>query len=869
MKSAALIRSFCLCSLLMLSWPVSAESDNSIEARDKENEKIRKLFSTHALRDIFGKDAASFDFAKLQEEAETGRRFYDIYVNDRFTIHQQVEIFRTDSGTLDIKVPAQVLLVQALRFNELPQLSSVKPTDYVSHVEELIPGASVKFDTLKSRADISIPRSWFKAFGLQSDVVPSERWTYGIPALTVNYRANADVRRYDYETTRHAYLDLDARFNFNEWRFIANGSFSYDDNKQDGAESDFDRGDLYATRVFGHSKTRIKLGEIYSQSFYMDSIPLIGVEFYDDESMLASLERSYTPVVSGIAQTAARVTVRQFGRIVFERNVAAGPFSFEDLPGLTSGTDLEVTITEQNGSERTFTVPYVTTPLLLRAGRLHFNGAVGRWRDDHDGNGERPWVATGSVGYGLPFDTSVFTGGVFSEDYQNATLGVASNLGSPGALSLQVDHARFDLPFDEHEDNGTRLRLQWSNRFNATGSYISASWRRYLSGRYLSLSETLSRRNSKRWFYTNFDGALRDEATLALTQPMGKWGSFSLSGSLYRYEDKRSRQNLTFSHTVNWQGVTATLSVQHYRNKLTAGYQDKETLCFLNFSIPLSLLAGYKASSHSLNLGAQRDGNHEYEFTEGINGTFGENNRWSYSLSTSQGSGDQSYYASISKEAEYGRFTLASSHDDFSTAFTGSMDGSIIATSNGVFPARTLSGASALLDIPDAPEARPDQYSVSSRIGDKILITGLNNYRINEVAINPNTIPANVVMPVYVKRLVPADDAILEVEYETMKGWQFVPEIIFENGDRLPFGTTVRIVGKDLLSQMDTVLNERARAYFPSAPVQGTIEAIWEENQERKTCWASYDIQQDVGKQKEGRAIRKTLTCVPASALKD
>lgn len=412
MKSVPLICSFCLYSLLMLSWPASAEG-NSIEVSKKENEKIRKLFSAHALRDIFGKDAANFNFAKLQEEAETGRRFYDIYVNERFIIHQQVEIFRTDSGTLDIKVPAQVLLVQALRFNELPQLSSVKPTDYVSHVGDLIPGASVKFDTLKGRADVSIPRSWFKAFGLQSDIVPSERWTYGIPALTVNYRANADVRRYDYETARHAYLDLDARFNLNEWRLIANGSFSYDDNRREGSESDFDRGDLYATRVFGQSKTRIKLGEIYSQSFYMDSIPLLGVEFYDDESMMASLERSYTPVVSGIAQTAARVTVRQFGRIVFERNVQAGPFSFEDLPGLTSGTDLEVTITEQNGSTRTFTVPFVTTPLLLRSGRLHFNGAIGRWRDDHDGNGEKPWVVTGSVGYGLPFDTSVFTGGVF------------------------------------------------------------------------------------------------------------------------------------------------------------------------------------------------------------------------------------------------------------------------------------------------------------------------------------------------------------------------------------------------------------------------------------------------------------------------
>ena len=472
-------------------------------------------------------------------------------------------------------------------------------------------------------------------------------------------------------------------------------------------------------------------------------------------------------------------------------------------------------------------------------------------------------MAPGSIGYGLPFDASIFSGGTFSDNYQNATVGIASNLGLPGALSLQVDHARFNLPFDSEKDDGTRVRLQWSNRFNSTGAYISASWRRYLSGRYLSLSETLSRRSSERWFYANFDGTLKDEASLAITQPFGKWGTFSLSGSLYRYEDNRARQNLTFSHTLNWHGVTATLSVQHYRNKFISGTEDRETLCFLNLSIPLSLIAGYSASSQSLNLGAQRNGDHEYEFTEGVSGSFGENNRWTYSLSATQGGHEQSYYGSLSKDAEYGRFTVSTSHDDFSTAFMGSIDGSIIATANGVFPARTLNGASALLDVPNAPEARPDQYTVSSRIGDKILITGLNNYRVNEVAINPNTIPANVVMPVYIKRLVPADDAILEVEYKTMKGWQFVPEIHFENGQRLPFGTTVRMLGGDLLSRMDTVLNERARAYFPSAPLKGTIEAIWEENGERKTCWAAYDIESEAAKQNNVRAIRQTLTCLP------
>lgn len=854
----------CLCALNSL-WAFSstglAAEQQSSEPIVAATSDLRSLFSKGALRDIFGSENAKFDFAKIQEEAEVGVRFFDIYVNGDFLIHQRVELFRRPDGNIGIRIPAQVLFIQPLRFGELPKLSRMMPMDYTDSVDELIPGASVHFDSLAGRVDVDIPRSWYASFGIHSDVVPSQRWTYGIPALAVNYHANADIRRYDSSTARHGYLDFDGQFNWNEWRIFANGSVSYDDDEE-GSETEFDRGSFYATRVFGESQTRIRIGEIYTQSYYMDAIPIIGLELHDDESMMSTAERAYTPVVSGIAQTAARVTVRQMGRIVFERNVPAGPFSFDDLPGLTAGSDLEVTITEQSGQERTFLVPYVTNPFLLRAGRIHFTAAIGRWRDNvYDrGTDDHPFVFSGGIGYGLPFDMSVFAGTQLSDDYTGATAGVAVNLGAPGSVSFQLDHSDYHSAFSNNDGKGTRFRFLWSNRFRTLGSYVSASWRRYVSGEYMTLSDTMLRTTSDQWIYSNYNGSLRDEASLTLTQPLGKMGSLSVSGSLYRYEDDRSRQNISTTYTKNWKGVTFSLSMQHYRNESNF-YEDRETIFYGTVNIPLSLFAGYKAAAHYVNLGVRRDDEGNFETTEGVSGTFGENNRWSYSLSAGQNDGDQSYYGSLSHEAEYGRFSVSASHDELTTAFAGSMEGSIIATSDGVFPARTLSGASALLEIPDAPEARPNQFTVSSRVGDRVLITGLSNYRVNEVAINPNTVPPNVTMPVYVKRLVPADDAILVVPFETMRGWQFVPELQFADGTRLPYGTAVRVIDGGLLSGMDTVLNERARAYFPSAPVEGTIEAVWEEEGTRKTCWAPFSLAEDIKTQKNNRAIRQVLIC--------
>ena len=166
------------------------------------------------------------------------------------------------------------------------------------------------------------------------------------------------------------------------------------------------------------------------------------------------------------------------------------------------------------------------------------------------------------------------------EKYQGLTAGIAANLGYVGALSLQFDHSSYNIEHDNFDDNqGLRARLQWNKNFDETNSYISASWRRYLTGRYLSMTDALSW-HSRNYDYTfdspnNFDDALRDDVSISLTQPLGRFGSIGLSGSLYRYADSRSTQNLSASYTSNWKGITATISLQHRVNEGNYAQNDK------------------------------------------------------------------------------------------------------------------------------------------------------------------------------------------------------------------------------------------------------------------------------------------------------
>ena len=851
--------------------PQKSPSQHSPGAVDNS---IRSTFSPSALRDIFGEEAASIDFTQLMENADVGRRQYDLFVNNRFMVRQNVEIYRKPDNTLGIRFPAMVLLIQQLRFDELPALRKMKPLDLVEDVNALIPGAEVKFNTIDLRADITVPRGWYTNFGIQDDIVPPPRWTYGVPSAVLNYSANADWERYGDIRRSHGYLGLDARFNLNEWRLYANGAFSMDSGETH--DRDFERGSAYLTRVFGDIGARVRAGEIYTQSFYQDALPILGIELFDDESMMSTIERGYSPVISGIAQTAARVTVRQFGRIVFERNVDPGPFTFENLPGLTSGTDLQVTVREQNGEERTFIVPFNQTTLQLRAGRTHYAAAVGRWRGTATSGDEKPFVATGAIGYGLPWDLTVFGGAQLSENYRNATVGLAVNFGTIGAASVQWDHARYDLhaghiesTFDgmasfsgnEETQTGSRLTFEWNKHFTSTGAYMSANWRRYVSGSYLTLSELLSRRDEDEWLYSNFEGSLEDELSLSISQPLGDIGNWNLSGSLYRYDDERRRESLMTAFNTSWRGIGLSLSLQHDRNRLAGGENERETILYFNASVPLALFFGYGATSQYANFGLQRADDGTLYATEGVSGSFGENQLWSYALSASQGNHQSVVNASLSHDTGRGRWLVSASRNHESTRLSANIDGSLIAAEGELIPAQTLTGATALLLVPNAPDAKPETYAVTTKSGDWLVVTGLNNYRINEISIDPNTIPPNVLMPIYRRRLVPADDAILSVAFETMKGWQFVAEVRDLDGQKLPFGAVARLISLEGISTMDTVLNERSRAYFGAAPETGVIEVIWSENGAKRTCWAPYSIKKAIAKDPEALVIRETLVC--------
>ena len=98
-------------------------------------------------------------------------------------------------------------------------------------------------------------------------------------------------------------------------------------------------------------RAKLEAGEVRTNANMMDSVSLDGVHLYNDAQMDPSAN-SYVPVIRGVANSNAKVTVRQEGRIVTQITVPPGPFAISDYYAAQNGSDLDVTVEESDGSTR-------------------------------------------------------------------------------------------------------------------------------------------------------------------------------------------------------------------------------------------------------------------------------------------------------------------------------------------------------------------------------------------------------------------------------------------------------------------------------------------------------------------------------------
>ncbi|BCQ47079.1 hypothetical protein ERHA55_46060 [Erwinia rhapontici] len=227
---------------------------------------------------------------------------------------------------------------------KLPNSDPLPDTDCFDWVQQ-DPAINIRFDTQNLSASIVVPEAVLQP---QYKEITGE--SGGMGAL-LNYNYFSSVNRNAGTLNRYSFLTLEDGFNISNWMVRSWQQFS----QQDGKLSS-DMNSLYAERTFERWQKRFQIGQIGVSNTLFELGDINGIQIIPDEGF--QQEGETQGVVEGIANTPqARVEVRQYGMLIYNTLVPAGPFRLDRIPLKNLNSDLDITVLETNGQRQQFTVP--------------------------------------------------------------------------------------------------------------------------------------------------------------------------------------------------------------------------------------------------------------------------------------------------------------------------------------------------------------------------------------------------------------------------------------------------------------------------------------------------------------------------------
>lgn len=674
-------------------------------------------------------------------------------------------------------------------------------------ISSYLPGSSSQFDAGENRLALQVPQIYLarKARGY----VDPQHWDSGIDAAFVRYNANTFVTRTNGRSLDSQYLGLNTGLNLGDWHWRHNASFNRTD-----STSKYQSSATYVQRELSPLQSQLMMGETYTPGDLFDSVRLRGISLFSDDRMLPDSQTGFAPVVRGIAETNARVTVRQRGVLLDEVSVAPGPFVLNDLFPTGYGGDLTVTITEADGRQREFIVPFAANANLLRTGYHRYALSVGQL--DEIGLRHPPKLMQATYQHGLSNLLTGYTGAVLGEDYRSHLLGTAFN--TPfGALSIDLTHSNATLPGHGSRD-GRSVQLRYSKNFTETGTHFALGAYRYSTEGFLSAADAARVRDLA------IDGGnlehvsrLRDRMDISLNQSLGN-GSIYLTGSSQNYWNRKSG-NLTFTtgYTGSWKGLHYTVSAQRTKDLLSERIDQQ-------LELTLSLPLGSGARTPTLTTTAYRGNQGDGERLS-LGGTLGERNEFTYGIGASRVQGASTATSADAKyQTSQGVVSAGFGQGNTYRAMSLGMTGGIVAHAEGVTFAPELGDTIGVVQAPDAQGARINGNH-SAQVGRSgfAVVPHLTPYRQNAVELDPKDLSVDVELKTAAQNVAPRAGSVVKLQFATVSGQAILITALRDDASPLPFGSDV--FDEDGASV--GIVGQGGKAFVRVARAQGRLTVKW------------------------------------------
>jgi len=550
---------------------------------------------------LTGPDGTTLDVARFSKGnlLTPGRYRAETYVNDAWIGKLDVDLRAVDGNPDNVQPCMNRDLLERLGA-DLGRLSAeaagrLDRAGECVTLPDLVPGATAAFDMGDQRLDVSLPQ--IAMTHAARGYVDPKYWDEGVNAARVQY--NGNVYRWDSgpRASTQGYLGLDAVMNIGAWRLHHQGNFNHDE-----SGSHYQNMQTYMARSIAPMRSQLLIGEANTDGSLFDSFGFRGVQLSSDERMYPESQRGYAPIVRGIANSNARVQIRQNGNTIYETTVPPGPFEISDLYPSGYNADLEVVVTEADGSVHISKIPYAAGVNALRAGSTRFSFTVGQYR--HPTQRSTPLLAQATLQHGFTNLLTAYGGLIAAENYFSGMLGVALNT-DYGALGLDVSQSGTHLRM-QPDRYGQSVRLSYSKLMEPTNTSLTLAAYRYSTKGYLDISDAMALRDlDERGEASVMSGIVRGRLQLQVNQnlPQG-FGNFYVTGSIQDYWNRGGRDaQLQAGYNNTYRRLSYGVS---FGRQLNVGTNTWDNRIMLTLAIPLGTSAHAPRSMTSMQYATTR-----------------------------------------------------------------------------------------------------------------------------------------------------------------------------------------------------------------------------------------------------------------------
>jgi len=730
---------------------------------------------------------------------------FSVHVNGSETAREDIVFVKTRTGRVEPCLSEPQLRSWGVALPATTSSDNTLPAGCVN-LQAAIPDAYASYNGNQQRLDLSIPQRYMVLLP-RGYVQPSLR-DQGINAGFVNYNlTGSHNHQKQLGDSDYFFASFNSGINLGAWRFRHNATVSHE---SQGSGTQWTTQSAWAERDLQSLRSRLTLGDTFTDSSVFDSMQMRGVQLRSDDEMLPYSQRSYAPVVRGVAASNARVEIRQDGNLIYAVNVAPGPFTITDIvPNRMSG-NLEVSVIEADGTTQRYQQAFSAVETMLRPGLWNFEVNAGQLRGY---SGYRPNFVQATVARGLESNTTPYGGLLLAEHYSAVALGAAQSLGRFGSISLDVTAAHTELASGGSK-SGQSYRFLYSKSLNDLGTEFRLVGHRYSTSGYYDFNDAASERSN--WKNGYYEADYWDPTDFSDGTP--SWSS-SRQRQAYstRYYNKRSRLEMA----VN-QRLSDTMSLYaNYNNQTYWGSNDKErniqiglngrmkSLSYglyvrdtrtqygyndrtvgINISIPLGRSDSSTLSSNSSYTHSRSSGS---SYNTGINGTALDDNRLAYGVNVghTEGAGTSSA-ANVDYLGSKGAISAGVMASETYSQFNWGVRGGVMVHGGGLTLSQPLQRTMILVHAPEGEGIGVENQSgVRIDGNDYAVVSGMSPYRFNRVALRTDDLGSDIDATKVAANVVPTRGAIVQVDFDTRRGISLMIQSGLPGGKSLPLGANV------------------------------------------------------------------------------